>query len=79
MRLPEHVADLPADAKLCAACVAVMLGVAGYCVRCREKRTIKDAQEVTMKNGRPAVKGVCPVCGGGMWKMLPRRRRRHDN
>ena len=28
MRLPEHVADLPADARLCAGCVrALVLGV----------------------------------------------------
>jgi hypothetical protein len=35
----------------------------GYCVKCREKREIKDAQQVKMDNGRTAMKGVCPVCG----------------
>ncbi|SVD93147.1 uncharacterized protein METZ01_LOCUS446001, partial [marine metagenome] len=25
-----------------------------YCVKCRTKREIKDPQEVTLKNGRPA-------------------------
>ena len=34
-----------------------------YCVKCREKREIKDPQETTLKNGRPAVKGTCPECG----------------
>ena len=34
-----------------------------YCVKCRTKREIKDPQEVTLKNGRPAVKGTCPECG----------------
>jgi hypothetical protein len=24
---------------------------------------MKDARETTMKNGRPATQGVCPVCG----------------
>jgi hypothetical protein len=24
-----------------------------------------------MANGRPALKGVCPVCGTGMFKILP--------
>jgi len=47
----------------------------GYCVKCKEKREIKDAQEVQMpaKGGktRPALKGVCPVCGTGIFKILP--------
>ena len=34
-----------------------------YCVKCREKREIKNPEEVTLKNGRPAVKGTCPECG----------------
>ena len=40
-----------------------------YCVKCRAKREGKDAQEVTMKNGKPAMKGKCPVCGTGMYKI----------
>ena len=32
---------------------------------------ISNAQEVKMANGRPALKGVCPVCGTGMFKILP--------
>jgi uncharacterized protein DUF5679 len=35
----------------------------GYCVKCREKREIKDVERVEMENGRKALKGVCPVCG----------------
>jgi hypothetical protein len=35
----------------------------GYCVKERKKVEIKDAQQVTMKNGRPAIQGVCPDCG----------------
>jgi len=42
----------------------------GYCVKCRAKREMKDAKEVVMKNGRKAVKGVCSVCGTGMYKIL---------
>lgn len=40
-----------------------------YCVKCRQKRDANDAQNVTMKNGKPAVKGVCSVCGTGMYKI----------
>lgn len=47
----------------------------GYCVRCREKREMMEAQQIDMpaKGGgtRPAVKGKCSVCGTGMFKILP--------
>ena len=43
----------------------------GYCVKCKAKRKIKDAKQVKMANGRPALKGVCPECGTGMFKILP--------
>ena len=48
--------------------------VEGYCVKCRAKRAIKDAKEVTMKNGRLAAKGTCPVCGTGMFRFLPKKK-----
>ena len=35
----------------------------GYCMKCREKRDLKDAQSVTLKNGRAATQGTCAVCG----------------
>lgn len=34
-----------------------------YCVKCKTKREMKDAQKVTMKNGKSALKGQCTVCG----------------
>ncbi len=34
-----------------------------YCMKCRTKREIKNAAKVTLKNGRPATQGTCPVCG----------------
>ena len=43
----------------------------GYCVKCKAKRKISNAQQVKMANGRPALKGVCPECGTGMFKILP--------
>ncbi len=42
-----------------------------YCVKCKAKRDMKGAQKVTMKNGRPAMKGTCTTCGTGMYKILP--------
>ena len=46
------------------------MAVDAYCVKCREKREMKDAEEVTMKNGRPAMQGVCPVCGTKLFRMM---------
>jgi hypothetical protein len=43
--------------------------VEGYCVKCRSKKQIKDAKEITMKNGRPATEGVCPDCGTTIFKI----------
>lgn len=40
-----------------------------YCVKCKAKREVKDPVEVTMKNGKPAVQGTCPVCGTKMFKI----------
>jgi len=42
----------------------------GYCVKCKAKKEIKDGAEVTMKNGRKAMKGTCPTCGTGMFRIL---------
>jgi hypothetical protein len=40
-----------------------------YCVKCRTKRDVENPEKVTMKNGKPAMKGKCPVCGTGMYKI----------
>ena len=42
-----------------------------YCVKCKAKVDIKNPEKVTMKNGRPAMKGVCGACGTGVYKILP--------
>lgn len=44
--------------------------VIGYCVKCKTKREMKNVQIVEIKPGRPAAKGVCSVCGTGMYKIL---------
>jgi hypothetical protein len=41
----------------------------GYCVKCRAKKEIRNAKQVTMKNGRPATEGVCPTCGTKIFKI----------
>ena len=40
-----------------------------YCVKCKAKKEMKDPEQITMKNGRPATKGTCPDCGTKMFKI----------
>ena len=40
-----------------------------YCLKCRVKRDMKDPKPITMKNGKPATEGVCPVCSTKMFKI----------
>jgi len=46
--------------------------VIGHCMgaKCKTKREMKDVKIVEIKPGRPAAKGVCTVCGTGMYKIL---------
>jgi len=44
--------------------------VQAYCVKCKAKKEMSNAQNVTMKNGRKAVKGKCPSCGTGMYRIM---------
>jgi len=37
--------------------------VEGYCMKDKRMVEMKDPQAVTMKNGKPATRGVCPNCG----------------
>ena len=40
-----------------------------YCVKCQKKREMKNPAKVTLKNGRKASKGTCPVCGTKMFRI----------
>lgn len=40
-----------------------------YCVKCKASREISSPQAVTLKNGRPATQGTCPVCGTKVFKI----------
>jgi Zn finger protein HypA/HybF involved in hydrogenase expression len=43
--------------------------VEAYCVKCKSKREMKDAKAITMKNGKPAIQGVCPTCDSKMFRI----------
>ena len=40
-----------------------------YCFKCRAKRDIKNPTSVTLKNGRPATQGSCPICGTKVFRI----------
>src|SRR6266851_4924783 len=40
-----------------------------YCVKCKANIEIKNPQNVTLKNGKAAVKGTCPNCGTSVFRI----------
>ena len=40
-----------------------------YCLKCRTKREISNPTQVTLKNGRPATQGTCPVWATKMFRI----------
>ena len=41
-----------------------------YCVKCRGQREISKVQKVTLKNGRLATRGKCPVCHTAVFRIV---------
>jgi DNA-directed RNA polymerase subunit RPC12/RpoP len=41
-----------------------------YCVRCKKKVPVENPQEVTLKNGKKAIKGTCPYCKGAVFVII---------
>ncbi len=50
--------------------------VVGFCVKCRKKVELKSPQEVTLKNGRKAIKGKCPNCGTTVYVFVSSKSRK---
>jgi Zn finger protein HypA/HybF involved in hydrogenase expression len=51
--------------------------VEAYCVKCKAKKEMANANEVTMKGKgnveRRAMKGTCPTCGTTMFRILGKK------
>ena len=45
-----------------------------YCLKCREKKEVKDFEIITTKNNRRAITAKCPTCGCKMFKFLPKEK-----
>jgi hypothetical protein len=42
----------------------------GYCVKCRQTRSIKNGTVTQTAKGRPMAKGTCPHCGTTVTRFL---------
>ena len=40
-----------------------------YCLKCRDHRDISNAEQVELKNGRPATRGQCAVCDATVFRI----------
>ena len=40
-----------------------------YCVKDKQMVEVQNPQQITMKNGKPALQGTCPICSGKVFKI----------
>ncbi|MFC2027304.1 DUF5679 domain-containing protein [Chloroflexota bacterium] len=40
-----------------------------YCMKCRKKVEIKSPKKITMKNKKPATRGLCGKCGTNVFRI----------
>ncbi|MFQ6016012.1 MAG: DUF5679 domain-containing protein [Anaerolineae bacterium] len=45
-----------------------------YCIKCKAKREMRNAREVMLKGGRPALRGECVQCGTKLTRFLPKKK-----
>ncbi len=64
--VPSPICALPTEVGITP---VTAIRIRAYCMKCRAKREMENPQAITMKNGRPAVQGVCPVCGTKMFRI----------
>lgn len=53
--------------------------VMAYCVKEKAQKPMKDAHEVTLKNGKHAMQGVCSSCGTKMMKFIAAKKSPQDS
>lgn len=60
---PQSVPEKSSEHTQEAGDTAQSRAVLAYCVKCKKKTEMLNASAFVMKNGRPAVRGVCAICG----------------
>jgi predicted GH43/DUF377 family glycosyl hydrolase len=68
-RVPAYTVAPPAEPAAPGATTEKRRRIQAYCFKCRDRRIMKNTRAVTLKNGRPAMQGVCPECGTRMFRM----------
>lgn len=46
----------------------------GFCVKCRDKRTVVTAGEATHSNGMKSIHGACPECNTNVHRFIPKEK-----
>jgi hypothetical protein len=44
--------------------------IEAYCMKCRQKRSMLLPRQITTKNGRHAMEGICPVCNTRLFRFI---------
>ena len=71
---PIALADVQQDAVAQPALVVPKnLEIEAYCVKCRVNRIMDNPQLFGMKNERHALRGVCSVCGSGLFRIISQK------
>jgi len=73
--VPSPICAPPTEARITPVTPTPIKRVQGYCLKCRSKRVMKNARVVIMKNGRPAIQGICSVCGSKMFRITKTEKR----
>jgi len=47
-----------------------MINMEAYCMKCKQKREVKNAEEKVNEKGLKMIKGQCSVCGTNVAKIL---------
>lgn len=40
-----------------------------YCMKCRKEIEMRNPRSVRMRNGKPAIEGLCPVCATKVFRI----------
>jgi hypothetical protein len=68
--VPSLVGAPPAEVGITPVMPVKIKRIRAYCMKCRAKREMKNPRAITLKNGRPAVQGLCSRCGARMFRLV---------
>jgi len=67
--VPSLVSAPPAAVSIAPVTPVKIKRIRAYCLKCRAKREMKNPRAITLKNGRPAIQGICSRCGAKMFRL----------